>query len=116
MFKLMPNSELEVMKVIWEEGDEVDSKTVTEIVQKRRNWKKTTILTLLNRLSIGGFILVDKTGRRSKYTATISRDEYAEKAIISFANSLYSNKGYEYNEEALDKLIDKCNLIKAINK
>ena len=116
MFKLMPNSELEVMKVIWEEGDGVDSKTITEIVQKRRNWKKTTILTLLTRLSIGGYVLVDKTGRRSKYTATISRDDYAEKAVISFANSLYSNKGYEYNAEALDKLISKCNSIKELNK
>lgn len=108
MIKLLPNSELEVMKVIWDKGNGIDSKVVTDAMYEKKKWARTTTLTLLYRLAERGYILTDKTGRRSIYTIEITKEDYEEAALVEFANRIFGSSSLSFNKDNLNSLIEKA--------
>lgn len=97
-------SELEVMRVLWEYESAM---TVTQLrteLEKRLGWEASTTKTLISRLCKKGAIARSKSSEQSVYcySALVSRDEYGR--------------------ESADKLIDKIfggnagNLITALLK
>lgn len=97
-------SELEVMRVLWEYDAPM---TVTQLrteLEKRLGWDASTTKTLVSRLCKKGAIVRSKSAEQDvyRYSALVSRDEYGR--------------------ESADKLIDKIfggsagNLIAALLK
>lgn len=84
--KRLPDAELAVMQVIWALEPPV---TAAEIQQKTvKDWKATSVLTFLSRLTDKGFLRCDKEGRQNYYTPLISRQDYLERESRSFLERL----------------------------
>lgn len=72
----IPESELEVMEAVWNSRSPVSSKQIVDIMEKKKGWKNTTILTLLSRLAKKKFITAAKGKRITYYTTLVTEGEY----------------------------------------
>lgn len=72
----LPDAELEVMQALWKCESPVARTDIEAILFKSHPMALTTLLTLLTRLSEKAFITIEKSGRRSYYTPTVTREEY----------------------------------------
>ena len=82
------DSELELMKVLWEAEDALPLAVIREKLRKTRDWEPTTIKTLLSRL-------VSKSAVRQEkrevyyYSPAISEREYDDWATGELISKLY---------------------------
>lgn len=108
------DAEYEIMKIIWNESEEVTSADIIEKLGKDNFWKHTTILTLAKRLVDKNVLNIRKEKRINYYSPKISKDEYKsyqangfieemyDGSIKSLVASLYDNK--KIDEEDLKEL------------
>lgn len=89
--KKIPNSELEVMEIIWNSEEPISSKEMIKIMEEKKGWKNTTILTLLSRLIDKDFISAKKEKRISYYSPIITKKSYLELETSSFFHKLHGN-------------------------
>ena len=54
------DSELEVMKLLWQAGDALPVTEIREALQRSRGWEATTVKTLVSRLVSKGALLQEK--------------------------------------------------------
>jgi len=83
--KRLPDTELEVMKALWDCGREV-SRSALEQALAPFGWATNTVNTYLTRLEKKGFLQVDHARRGNLYTPLISREDYQSfdsKAVLS---------------------------------
>ncbi len=73
--KRLPDSELEVLKALWETGADTPRTTLDKELA-HFEWAVNTINTYLTRLEKKGFIAVEHKRRGNLYTALVSREEY----------------------------------------
>jgi predicted transcriptional regulator len=78
------------MKIIWTNGG---TAMYTEIVEgleaKGNSWTKNTIITLLSRLVDKGILKTNKIGRRNKYTALVSENNYQADQTVAFLHKIF---------------------------
>ncbi len=117
----LPNSELELMMIIWEADGAVTRGDIQAKLEHHDNWGPTTILKFLSRLVEKGFISCESLGRgqMNRYTALISEEEYlaAEsksvlgrfvgRSMVSMVANLYENQAIDDAE--LDELQEFIN-------
>lgn len=72
----LPDSELEVMQIIWQKEPPVSRTDIESAMKDSHQLAPTTILTLLNRLCEKGFLRVEKQGRANVYTPLIAQRNY----------------------------------------
>jgi len=89
--KRLGDAELEIMLVIWDVKEPVTSNYVLEKLHNRRNWKLSTLMTILARLAEKGFVYCDRSTRTNYYSALISEKDYKAKESSSFLEKLYGN-------------------------
>jgi len=89
--KRLPDSELEIMMIVWEAKAPISSAYISEKLVNRKDWKITSILTFLTRLAEKGFITVERRGKSNIYTAVVKEEDYLKKESRSFLNKLYGN-------------------------
>lgn len=87
--KKLPESELEIMLIIWDSGKSVTSDYILERID--RDWTKPTLLNLLSRLCKRGVLDISKEGRYNIYTPLICKEEYLQAESRSFLKKLYHN-------------------------
>jgi len=80
----LPDAELEVMQAVWECEAPVARADIEAILFKTHPMALTTLLTLLTRLSEKEFLTIEKCGRRSYYTPTVTREDYLASQSKSF--------------------------------
>lgn len=112
----LPNSELEIMMVLWEANGEVSRSYIDEKLKEHQTWGVTTVLNLLARLVDKGFVKVvsEGKGKSNFYSAIISEEEYLEaesksvlgrlcgRSMPSLVANLYKNQ--KLSESDLDEL------------
>ncbi len=81
-------AEQELMKILWSNPKGMTANELREKLNK--NWERTTVLTLLSRLSDKGAVLIDKAKRPSLYKSLISKDEYGLSRTRSILENLYN--------------------------
>ena len=82
-------AEIEVMKVLWENGSATAKEIIAEI-EKTNAWKPKTIQTLLSRLVAKGAVITEKKDAKSFiYSATVKKEAYQRYANKSFIKKLY---------------------------
>lgn len=87
--KRLPESELEIMMIIWQYGRAVNRMEIEEHLQK--DVAAPTILSFLNRLEKKGFVKVEKEGKINRYTALIKEEEYLQKESRNILQRMYQN-------------------------
>ncbi|HGH0443916.1 TPA: BlaI/MecI/CopY family transcriptional regulator [Clostridioides difficile] len=101
----IPQTELKVMKFIWNKNDIVTSKEVTKAMELEYGWKITTTLAILSRLVIRRFLTSERIGRITHYTILIAKKDYKISETKRFLNDIHSNS----LESLLNSLKD-CNV------
>ena len=90
MMQQISDYELELMKIIWcSHGSALYAEIVKALEDKGTPWTKNTIITLASRLVDKGFLKTNKIGRRNKYTAVISEEEYQAAQTQHFLEKVY---------------------------
>lgn len=87
--KRIPESELEIMQIIWKEEAPVSRMTIERALQEKHPLAPTTILTLLTRLCEKGFLSLRKEGRSNLYEPLVTEREYLACESRSFLDRLF---------------------------
>jgi BlaI family penicillinase repressor len=82
------NSELEIMKILWREGVAVSFTDLRLELQRTTEWDKSTINTLIRRLTDKGVITAEKRNI-AYYTPNITRADYVRFEQQSLLDRLY---------------------------
>jgi predicted transcriptional regulator len=75
-FERLPESELDIMKVLWAEKRALKASEVVKLLADKYSWKVPTAHVLLSRLLNKGFVDVDKNGYSHKFFPLIDEKEY----------------------------------------
>lgn len=122
--KRLPESELEIMMIIWKHDRPVNRMEIEEYLKK--NVAAPTILSFLNRLEAKSFVSVEKKGKVNWYTPLIKEEEYLQResrnilqkmyrnSLKNFVTALYDGDGL--SEQELEELQDFINEKSAQNK
>ena len=110
----LPDSELEMMMIIWDVGRPVTRAEIEMQLPKERQLSATTILSFLSRLQEKGFVDVYRERKTNVYKAVVPKEEYLQEESRSIWKRLYQNSvgnfmtalgsGEELSEEDLDEL------------
>lgn len=85
MYKLA-DAEREVMEVLWEFSEPVQTKDLLDIMQEKgRNWKRQTLNTILSRLEEKGIV----NRKRAYVQAALSDKELLQKQTQEIVDNLY---------------------------
>lgn len=114
--KRLPDSELEIMMIIWDLNKPVTRVEIEGRLGKERKLSPTTILSFLSRLQEKGFLKVQKSGKNNVYLALIEREDYMRTESRNILKRLYQNSaknflaalydGDSLTEEELEELED----------
>lgn len=108
------DSEMEIMKIIWEKEEPISTASILEELPKENSWKTTTVMTLLSRLAEKGIIKVKKIGKLNHYIYKVTEEEYKavqtnmfledmhNGSVKNFMATLYNNK--DISEEDISEL------------
>ena len=110
MVQQLSDAELEIMKIVWGNPQEVTlfSYIMDGMASRGRPCQKNTLIVLLSRLMNKGFLDARKIGRRNEYTTLISETEYQTAQTKKFLDKIYegSAKGLVSNLIMGDLLAD----------
>ena len=110
MIQQISDAELEIMKIVWGNPQEVTlfPYIMDGLAARGRPCQKNTLIVLLSRLMNKGFLSARKIGRRNEYTALVSETEYQKKKKKNFLDKIYegSAKGLVSNLIMGDLLAD----------
>ncbi len=88
----IPDSELDVLKVLWDR----DQATVREVLQTLRaagrEWSYATVATLLDRLETKGVVTSDRTELAFVYRPAITPQEVQQKRLKNLVEKLYQGE------------------------
>lgn len=94
--KRLPDSELEIMMIIWELDKPVTRAEIEEQLGRERKLSPTTILSFLSRLQEKHFLEVQKSGKNNVYIALIDKDSYMRKESKNILQRLYNNSAKNF--------------------
>ncbi|MFT8350653.1 BlaI/MecI/CopY family transcriptional regulator [Clostridium saccharoperbutylacetonicum] len=119
----IPQSELNVMKVIWEHSEPISSKDAITELNEKIGWKRTTVLTLLSKLVQKEFLSAEKIKLYTYYRALITKKEYLDFETKYFFTNIHENSLkslitalHDSNEITNDDLADLESWIKKQNE
>lgn len=110
----IPDTELEVMQVIWNNTTPITTTDIKKILEKERPWSVGALQTLLSRLIDRGFLKGEMHGKSKAYTPLVSENDYiviesksflkrlSGNSITRLVTSLYDSKSI--SDEDLDEL------------
>ena len=114
--KRLPDSELELMMIIWDACRPMTRPEIEERLPADRQLSATTILSFLSRLEEKGFLKRSREGKTNVYEALIPREVYLQEESRSIWKRLYQNSignfmaalggGGELSDQDLDELQD----------
>lgn len=87
--KRLPDSELEIMMIIWELDKPVTRTEIEERMDPGRKLSPTTILSFLSRLQEKGFLAMEKVGKNNVYIAMVDKEIYLQKESWNVLKRLY---------------------------
>lgn len=106
----LPDSELEVMQIIWDQQPPVSRVEIETVIKDSHALAATTILTLLTRLCEKGFLKMEKQGRANLYTPLITRRNYLASESRSLLDKLYGGSVKTFATALCDSGLSKEDL------
>ncbi len=84
-------AELTVLEALWDAGEALPAKAIQESLKERRGWERTTVRSLITRLTDKGTLTADKSTDVATYAPTFTREEYAWDLTEVLLDRLYLN-------------------------
>lgn len=106
--KRLPESELEIMMIIWNAKGEVSRVDIQEEINKTKSLATTTILSFLSRLVTKGFLKVEKRKRTNYYSPLVTHEDYVRRESKSMLEKFFDN--------SVKNFVVQLNDSKAINR
>ena len=94
--KRLPDSELEIMMIIWDYNKPVTRFEIEERMEMGKKLSPTTILSFLSRLQEKGFVEVRKSGKNNVYLALVEREDYRKVESRNVLKRLYQNSARNF--------------------
>ncbi len=94
--KRLPDSELEIMMIIWELNKPVTRFEIEAEMDEERKLSPTTILSFLSRLQEKGFLTVEKVGKNNLYSPLIKKEAYMQRESKSILSRLFQNSAKNF--------------------
>lgn len=91
----LSETEMEIMEVVWELETSVTVNRLMDIF-KAKDWKTSTLSTILKRLIEKGFLTKSMNGKTNYYTPTLTLTEYKKYETQSFLSRLYNGKAKNF--------------------
>ena len=82
------DSELEVMRVLWDAGDALPIPELRRSLYERKGWEATTVKTLVQRLVAKG-VLEQEKRKVFYYRPRVSEEEYNDWAVSGLVHRLF---------------------------
>lgn len=113
--KKLPDTEFEIMKVVWSNKPPITTNLVMEQLGNERGWKAPTVISLMLRLVEKGFLRTEKNGKERIYFPLVDKEDYLEfetgnfikqyheNSFLSLVNTLYDGK--KLNDSDIEELM-----------
>ena len=88
----IPDSELDVLKVLWERGSATVREVLETLKAAGREWSYATVATLLDRLETKGMVTSDRRELAFVFTPAISASVVRQKRVQSLVDKLYQGE------------------------
>lgn len=82
------DAELEILEVLWEAGEALNANEIRRRLNVKKDWERTTVLTLIRRLLDKGVIAQEKR-EVYYYTSCVERSDYVKGETKSFLNKFF---------------------------
>ncbi|AEV69929.1 BlaI/MecI/CopY family transcriptional regulator [Acetivibrio clariflavus] len=89
-FKRLPDSELQIMLIIWNSKEPVTRAYIEERLEDKK-LAPTTILSFLSRLEQKGFVKVERIGKNNYYSPLIDEESYIKNEAKTVLDKLYKS-------------------------
>ena len=89
--KRLPDSELEIMLIVWKSNPPVSATYILDRLKSQRKWSLQTLFTVLSRLTEKGFLSCEKQGRSNLYHAIVEENAYKQLEGKSILERVYGN-------------------------
>ncbi len=89
--KRLPDSELELMMIIWDAEGSVTRSEIENRLPAERKLSATTVLSFLSRLQEKGFLEVERDGKTNRYRPLVEKETYLREESRSIWKRLYQN-------------------------
>src|SRR3954462_9535726 len=88
----IPDSELDVLKVLWDRGQATVREVLETLRAAGRQWSYATGATLLDRLETKGVVTSDRSELAFVYRPAISTQEVRQKRVNNLVDKLYQGE------------------------
>ncbi|WZO95833.1 BlaI/MecI/CopY family transcriptional regulator [Isosphaeraceae bacterium EP7] len=88
----IPDSELDVLKVLWERGQATVREALEDLKAAGRQWSYATVATLLDRLETKGVVASDRRELAFVYKPLVEAQEVRQKRVNSLVDKLYQGE------------------------
>src|SRR3954451_14938285 len=88
----IPDSELDVLKVLWDRGQATVREALEALRAAGRQWSYATVATLLDRLESKGMVTSDRSELAFVYRPTVSAQDVRQKRVSSLVDKLYQGE------------------------
>ncbi|MDE7176254.1 MAG: BlaI/MecI/CopY family transcriptional regulator [Lachnospiraceae bacterium] len=82
------DAELEILEVLWTAGTALNANEIRARLNEKKDWERTTVLTLIRRLLDKGVITQEKQ-EVYYYTPLVERSAYVKEETKSFLNKFF---------------------------
>ncbi len=91
IIKSLPDSELKVMMIIWNNNKKMSTGEIGSKLKKEVEWKLSTLQVILSRLTEKGFLKNEKIGRTNYYSSIVDFSKYTKNETKNFIKKMYNN-------------------------
>jgi BlaI family transcriptional regulator, penicillinase repressor len=88
----IPDSELDVLKVLWDRGHATVREVLETLRDAGRQWSYATVATLLDRLERKGVVTSDRSELAFVYRPVITSEVVRQKRLSSLVDKLYQGE------------------------
>lgn len=82
------DAELEILETLWAAGEALNANEIRVRLNEKKEWERTTVLTLIRRLLDKGVIVQEKR-EVYYYTPLVARNDYVKEETKSFLNKFF---------------------------
>lgn len=82
------DAELEILEVLWTAGEALNANEIRARLNEKKDWERTTVLTLIRRLLDKGVITQEKQ-EVYYYSPLVERSVYVKEETKSFLNKFF---------------------------
>lgn len=87
----LTNAEYELMSAIWKTEEPMSTNDIIKNLENGKDWKVTTVLTLMGKLIDKGYVRAIKTGRSYQYYVLVAKKQYQKSEGNLLLKKLYNN-------------------------